>query len=104
MEVAYTPGNVTAAAAAYSVQTNYRLKELSSAMVTSHGVQRPELGMFVFGVLQGGANWEFYAATATSAVGRQKTGHTYFGFINSGVTNKTIMDNIVLGAAARFWP
>lgn len=72
-------------------------------MVTSHGSQRPELGMFVFGVLVAG-NWEFYAQTTTSVEGRQKTGHTYLGFINSGVTNKSIMDNIVLGGAARFWP
>jgi hypothetical protein len=104
MEAAYTPGNVTTATTAYPVLPNYRLKEFSPATVTSHGVQRPELGMFVFGVLQGGANWEFYAATSTSVVGRQKTGHTYFGFINSGVTNTSIMDNVVLGGAGRFWP
>ena len=30
--------------------------------------------------------------------------NSYLGFINSGVTNKSIMDNVVLGGAARFWP
>jgi hypothetical protein len=103
MEGAYTPGNVAAASAAYPVLPGYRVKEFSPTMVTSHGSQRPELGMFVFGVLVAGS-WEFHAQTTTSVEGRQKTGHTYFGFINSGVTNKSIMDNIVLGGAARFWP
>jgi hypothetical protein len=103
MEASYTGGNLAAARLAYPVLPNYRIKELAAAEVTSHGVQRPELGMFVYGVL-GGAGWEFYYQATTSVTGRQKTGTTYFGFINSGVTNKTIMDNVVLGGSPRFWP
>jgi hypothetical protein len=103
MEAAYTPGNMAVAQGNYPVAANYRIKEFDAGMVTSHGTPRPELGMFVYGVKTGG-NWEFYSSTSTSVVGREKTGKTYFGFINSGVTNRAIADGVVLGGSPRFWP
>jgi hypothetical protein len=103
MEAAYTPGNLAAARAAYQVQGGYRVKEFAADQVTSHGIQRPELGMFVFGV-RDHLGWQFYSSTSTTVHGRQKTGQTYFGLINVGVQNAFINDSVNLGGAPRFWP
>jgi hypothetical protein len=103
MQDANTPANFDAAKGSYPVDPNYRIKEFAAKMANSKGEDRPELGMFVYGVRKA-AGWEFYYAASTAVQGRQKTGKTYFGFINSGVDNKTIDDGVVLGGCPQFWP
>jgi hypothetical protein len=103
MNGTYTPANFDSAKASYPVLDGYRIKEFAANQSSIHGESRPELGMFVYGKRED-AGWEFYYAVSTAVNGRQKTGKTYFGFINSGVDNKTISDGVVLGGCPQFWP
>lgn len=87
----------------YQVRQGYRIKELAANQLTSHGTNRPELGMIVYGVRNAAGQWEFFRSSNVGVHGRQKKGHTFKG-IKFGVKNRHIADSVSLGPAVRFWP
>ncbi len=93
------------ATANYPTLPGFRLKDLSFVMVNSKGTDRPELGMFCFGVRDvGTGNWTFHWSADANVTGLQRSGHNYLGFIRAGVQNNNIVDSVSLGGAVQFWP
>ena len=102
---AYTPASQLYARNNYPILPGYRMKDFNFDMVNTKGTNRPELGMFSFGVRNPGTgDWTFYWSASASVHGRQKSGHTHLGFIKVGVQNNNIVDEVSLGGAVQFWP
>ncbi|MCI0703697.1 MAG: hypothetical protein L0241_21685 [Planctomycetia bacterium] len=88
-----TPAFATAKTS-YPLPTGYRLKEFNKDVENTY----EKVGAFVYGVKKPNGNWSFWAQTTVGVKGRMRKGYLM------GAKDKSIIDEVVLGAPVKIFP